>query len=529
MNATRSDRLYSLLPALYRTVDENEGGPLRALLAVLQKELNLLEEDMQAQYDNWFIETCDRWVIPYIADLVGVRGLNDPQQISDGQRRQVANALRYRRRKGTLAVLEHVLRDVSDWPVHGRECFRYQAMTQQLDLLRPDAGRTFDVRDLQTLAAAGTPFDSSAHTIDLRPIRTNRQGQEDGRYNKKNVGLFLWRLRPYPVVHSPARPVRGEQGPSFRFTFDPMGRDVRLFNKPLTVPDRMHTTTIETLPLPLTRKMLAADLSTYTREPSDGQAGNSAFYGPDRGLLIQYTDQEDAGQIKRHIVPPKALLSLPLWEGLDDLEVPEGKSVAIDVERGRFAFLGDERPKPNVVPVVNYTYGFSDDIGGGPYERTPPLHLDDIGVLHVYVAEGCANESVNDVAERWKDPGPWQSQARTLAHAFAIWDKFYSFRVENDQDQAFQPTAVIHIVDNGLYGGRSVEAGNDLRVSLGPGSRLSIVAADGVRPAIRTLHNLVISCEPSQTTRFCCNRSAATTERLVDTQPARGSRLPIRG
>jgi hypothetical protein len=261
----------------------------------------------------------------------------------------------------------------------------------------------------------------------------------------------------------------------------------------------MHTTTIETLPLPLNRQMLVADLATYAQRPANGQTGNSAFYGPDRGLLIQYADQDESGLFKRHIVPPEALLSLPLWEGLDGLDVPEGKSVAIDVERGRFAFLGDERPKPYVIPVVNYTYGFSYDIGGGPYERTPPLHLDDVEVLHVYVAEGCANESVSDVSERWKEPGPWQAQARTLGHAFAIWDKFYGFRVENDLGQAPQPTAVIHIMDNGLYGGRNVEGGNDLRCHLGPGSRLSIVAADGVRPAIRTLHNLVISCEPSPT------------------------------
>ena len=105
MNPGEHDRLYNLLPALYRKVDEQQGAPLRALLSVLQEEIDRLEEDMRAQYDNWFIETCDRWAIPYIADLVGVRGLVDPQQLFDGQRRRVANALRYRRRKGTLAVL----------------------------------------------------------------------------------------------------------------------------------------------------------------------------------------------------------------------------------------------------------------------------------------------------------------------------------------------------------------------------------------------------------------------------------------
>ena len=62
MNGSRQDRLYNLLPALYRQLDERQGQPLRALMAVLEREYARLEEDMGAVYDNWFIQTCDRWV-----------------------------------------------------------------------------------------------------------------------------------------------------------------------------------------------------------------------------------------------------------------------------------------------------------------------------------------------------------------------------------------------------------------------------------------------------------------------------------
>lgn len=61
-----SDRLYQLLPAIYRLRDAAEGEPLRALLAVVEEEFNLLEADIDRLYDNWFIETCDEWVVAYL-------------------------------------------------------------------------------------------------------------------------------------------------------------------------------------------------------------------------------------------------------------------------------------------------------------------------------------------------------------------------------------------------------------------------------------------------------------------------------
>ncbi|AOW98760.1 MULTISPECIES: hypothetical protein [Moorena] len=48
-------------------------------------------------YDNWFIETCDSWVMPYIAELLGIEDLNDEKQIIFSQRTRIANTIRYRR------------------------------------------------------------------------------------------------------------------------------------------------------------------------------------------------------------------------------------------------------------------------------------------------------------------------------------------------------------------------------------------------------------------------------------------------
>ena len=64
-------QLYALLPAIYRTRDAENGGPLQALFTLLAAQGAILEENIQQLYDDQFIETCAPWVIPYIGDLVG--------------------------------------------------------------------------------------------------------------------------------------------------------------------------------------------------------------------------------------------------------------------------------------------------------------------------------------------------------------------------------------------------------------------------------------------------------------------------
>src|ERR1051326_6966821 len=66
-----ADFLYGLLPAIYREQDLSLGTPLRALFAILQQQYDLLEDDIGALYDNWFVETCEPWVLPYLAELLG--------------------------------------------------------------------------------------------------------------------------------------------------------------------------------------------------------------------------------------------------------------------------------------------------------------------------------------------------------------------------------------------------------------------------------------------------------------------------
>jgi len=94
-----SDRLYNLLPVYIRQRDVIAGQPLRALLQVVSEQVNQLESDVQQLYENWFIETCEDWVVPYIGELVGYQlppqaALTGAATDGPGQRRRVLSPRR---------------------------------------------------------------------------------------------------------------------------------------------------------------------------------------------------------------------------------------------------------------------------------------------------------------------------------------------------------------------------------------------------------------------------------------------------
>ena len=69
------ERLLELLPVHHRARDlgpDGAPGPLTALLDAIAGELALLEQDLERLYDGWFVETCAEWLVPYLADLVGL-------------------------------------------------------------------------------------------------------------------------------------------------------------------------------------------------------------------------------------------------------------------------------------------------------------------------------------------------------------------------------------------------------------------------------------------------------------------------
>src|SRR5271154_3787821 len=141
----QADRLYNLLPAVYRMRDAAQGYPLRGLLNVIAEQVNVIEADIAQLYDNWFIETCQDWVVPYIGSLIGYTPVEDAAQLGGGttkrdilyesiliSRSEVANTIRYRRRKGTLLILEDLAMSVAGWPAQAVEFYQRVGVTQNI-------------------------------------------------------------------------------------------------------------------------------------------------------------------------------------------------------------------------------------------------------------------------------------------------------------------------------------------------------------------------------------------------------------
>ncbi len=265
------DRLFNLLPAIYRQRDADEQGQLKALLRVIAEQVNIVEADIAQLYENWFIETCQDWVVPYIGDLVGYSSVYETGEAAasttpEGKmldkitvtRSGVANTIHDRRRKGTLSILEQLARDVADWPAHAVEFFKYAAVTQNIHMPQLRRGRTVDIRDNAELAHIGGPFTRAAHTANVRRIVSP---YKRGRYNLPDVGLFIWRLKPYTITKAPAYCLE-EVSPSC-YTFSVLGNDTQLFRQPQ--PNHYPVNEIN-FAGPLSRHSLRKHLSEYYGE-----------------------------------------------------------------------------------------------------------------------------------------------------------------------------------------------------------------------------------------------------------------------
>ena len=217
-------KLYELLPAIYRIRDAQRVGtpadvpPLQALVRILAQQARVIEENLAQLYDDQFVETCAPWVLPYIGDLIGIKGLPSVGLEALNPRAEVGRTIGYRRRKGTVAMLEQLARDVTLWPARAVEFFQLLATTQYLNHLRPENQSFISIRGAERLEYLGGAFEHTAagepdltHTIEVRRIASRR-----GRYNIPNVGIFLWRLREFPLTRSPPfRPAKIRSVSSF--------------------------------------------------------------------------------------------------------------------------------------------------------------------------------------------------------------------------------------------------------------------------------------------------------------------------
>lgn len=399
-----SERLYELLPALYRLKDAEQGHPLRALLGVLDGQREALEQDLGDLYSAWFIETCPEWVVPYIGDLLGVRPI---RAISGAAslRPYVGNIIAARRAKGTAAALEQLAQDVSGWAAAAAEMFRRLGTTQHLSHLRPDNLRTPDLRDTAALERLGGPFETASYTADVRLIGSGR-----GRYNIPDVAVFLYRLLALPHEDAAATPSTTD-GPS-RFRFSPLSHDLPLFNPRRTdrgVADRAREGDV---PEPLGRRRLYDELQAARKAIRDGARPLLPSFRPpavfevvpegEPPVLPEQVQICDLSEWKTALPAPQTVTAGADVVLSDGSVLQKGDTlttrVAVDPLLGRFAFIDWTAP---AAARCSFFRGFSDELGGGAYPRP-----ESGGPAAAYVVAPTAGE--NDFAAQltaWKNDG----------------------------------------------------------------------------------------------------------------------------
>lgn len=464
---TTEERLYHLLPAVYRERDAALGEPLRALLRIIGEQAALVESDIRRLWDNLFIETCEPWVIPYIGDLVGTTPLFDgsrvrqpdtalalfpdligPRLIPDVAlrgRADGAKTIYYRRRKGTLPMLEELARDVTGWGGHAVEFFELLGWTQCVrNHLRMHGARTPDIRSVEPMDRLNGPFDGISHTADVRPI-----GQLTGWYNIKNIGFFLWRLGSYEAERVQARRVGGAG--DYRYHVSPLGNPAPLFTRWRREGDEAGLATELHVPGPIRPAAFYEDLKHYHQLPLP-RPGFTDFYGlfdaiPDATNPDHLPQAPDSSlMIFRDGLPVSPdrvrCLDLSTWKQ------PTGQVVGVDVKLGRLAFGTGWVPAQGV--DVFYHYGFSADLGGGPYRR------------RAWQVRGSLANLVIQVDQSEVTP----ASVTSVGAALTQWEA------------AGKPNGIISILDNRTY----EEA---FSIDLADGRWLVIEAADEARPHLR--------------------------------------------
>lgn len=335
----RIDRLYELLPAVYRIRDTDQGFPLRDLLRVIAEQVNVVEDDIARLYDDWFIETCSDWVVPYIADLVGYPDAaavipGDPAGAEARKlgrvlapRRDVADYLRNLRRRGTAALLEQLAHDSAGFSARVVELFRLLGWTQNLNHRNPARGQFVQLRDVESLELIDSPFDRAAHTIDVRNTTAQRYY---GLHNIPSAAAYIWRLRVFPVTNAGA--YFPQRTATHFYTFSQLGNDAPLFTSARFEPDPTTIADEINVPAPIRRRALELHLADYYPESFSIRLDGSAENVPVENIVVA---------------------DLSKWT-----YVPKEGKVAVDPELGRLA-LADEVKSVH----VSYHYGFSGDVG----------------------------------------------------------------------------------------------------------------------------------------------------------------------
>ena len=188
------------------------------------------------------------------------------------------------------------------------------------------ARATLDVRNGDALEGLDGPFDEIAHTVEVRRINSRHS---QGRYNIPSVGLFVWRLKAYPVTQTPAYCLE-EEGPHC-YTFSALGNDTPLYIRPQQEAEPTDIAGEMNLPIPIRRRAFETRMTDY--------------YGEGKSLYIWQGTRGGS----REPIPPDRIIAADLsdWRYL-----PRRGFIAVDPKLGRITFPPRHSPKYGVLGLL---------------------------------------------------------------------------------------------------------------------------------------------------------------------------------
>ena len=163
-------QLYRILPSVYR---ERDAGDLASYLDACGQFLDLIRATLDQRLADSFPSNpdagaaCQAWLLPYFAQLLDVRLVSLDES---GRREEVASAVAWRQRKGTLACIEQIAEAIAHLEVEVQEGWKRVAVTPRIGMpLTPASalGQTTEPNMALPQAAATHPALPAA-TVDMR-------------------------------------------------------------------------------------------------------------------------------------------------------------------------------------------------------------------------------------------------------------------------------------------------------------------------------------------------------------------------
>ncbi|MBC8488711.1 MAG: hypothetical protein H8D45_22020 [Bacteroidetes bacterium] len=433
-----AEKLWEMIPAIYRHEDGLDTNPnmgvLRSFVLLFAEQAAILRRSHDRLWGDQFIDLCCDWAVPYIADLVGTRLVSAKNK--RGRRIDVAKTIYYRRRKGTLRVLEELISDITGWEGvvvekfkrlgrsrHGLDPFPSSLSGMHTKTL---PGGWADIRQQQGSELTLSPFDEFYYTADVR-----QQNGTDGLFGIPKLAFYLYKLQSFRVED--VEPF--DLGDGLKYGFDPSGRDIPLFarrNRPDDW-DEWRSAYEWELPLPIRCRLLGHTeyliTESHIQKLNSGPGlstgaindlrsmSNVHFYTECR-LKLTLQTLSNYNEIKN----PAILLPLLGYSIIDKCgkktllpdyfqatgskasndysiaveditsseifssdkivpgnlknwtnNAPDEKKIIIDPEYGRLLFTDNESGRE---VSVSYHYGFSGNVGAGTYDRQDILEIE---------------------------------------------------------------------------------------------------------------------------------------------------------